>query len=29
MGGILAKSVDLTCSIYQQVRGQHGPQTGQ
>ena len=25
MGGIPAKSMDLTCSVYQQVRGQHGP----
>ena len=29
MGGIPAKSMDLTCSVYQQVRGQHRPQTGQ
>ena len=29
MGGIPAKSIDLTCSVNHQVRGQHGPRTGQ
>ena len=29
MGGIPAKSLDLTCLINHQVRGQHGPRTGQ
>ena len=29
MGGIPAKSMDITCSVYQKVRGQHGPRTGQ
>ena len=29
MGGIPAKSMDLTCSVYQQEGGQHRPQTGQ
>ena len=29
MGGIPAKSIDLTYPVNHQVRGQHGPQTGQ
>ena len=27
MNGIPAGSMDLTCSVYQQQGGQHGPQT--